>query len=373
MPLKSLAVGVALLVSGALAAPYTVQPGDTLFNIAKRFNTTVAALQQLNHLTGTDLKTGQVLEVPGAPAPTTAYTVQPGDTLYSIAKRFNTTVTAVQTANGLQTAGVKTGQVLVIPAGATPAAAAAVAPPAATATTAPAAAAPALTPPTVSAADPSPATPPGPPTLPPGTAALPNLTRLPASTLAAPPAPLTHTVAPGENLYRISLRYGTTTAALQAANRLETDGVRAGQVLVIPVPAATAAPAAASVPAPADVRAVAARYLGVPYRLGGTDPATGLDCSGFTSVVFAALGVRLPRTSAEQYATGDPVDTSDLQPGDLVFFDTTGEGVSHVGIYLGDGSFVHAATFPPRVTTSRLDEVYYATRYLGARRVLHAP
>ena len=118
-----------------------------------------------------------------------------------------------------------------------------------------------------------------------------------------------------------------------------------------------------------DLRGIASRYLGVTYVYGGSS-ASGLDCSGFVSIVYRELGVTLPRTSREQFTTGIAVNQFDLESGDLVFFDTLGRGaVSHVGIYLGAGEFIHAASNPGKVITSRLEERYYATRYLGARRV----
>ena len=105
---------------------------------------------------------------------------------------------------------------------------------------------------------------------------------------------------------------------------------------------------------------------GIPYVFGGTT-RTGFDCSGFTRYVFAGSGIRLPRTSYEQFATGQPVNRSQLQPGDLVFFSTYSTGASHVGIYIGGGRFVHASDQGVRVTS--LNDSYYAARYIGARRV----
>lgn len=107
--------------------------------------------------------------------------------------------------------------------------------------------------------------------------------------------------------------------------------------------------------------------LGIDYDYGGTT-TDGFDCSGFTSYVFKKLGVTLPHSSKSQYTLGTKVAKDDLRAGDLVFFNTDGSGVSHVGIYVGDGKFAHAAS--KGVTISNLDEKYYAARYVGARRVL---
>lgn len=85
--------------------------------------------------------------------------------------------------------------------------------------------------------------------------------------------------------------------------------------------------------------------------------------------VLSATGVDAPRSAREQFRLGKPVDVDELEPGDLVFFRTYRSGASHVGIYLGEGQFIHAATRLGRVTVSSLDEPYYANRYLGARRI----
>ena len=116
-----------------------------------------------------------------------------------------------------------------------------------------------------------------------------------------------------------------------------------------------------------DLIAHALSLQGVPYQFGGTN-RSGFDCSGFTQYVFRAEDIKLPRTAAEQFTDGVSVNRSQLQVGDLVFFTTYKDGASHVGIYIGNGSFVHASSNGVRVTT--LSNSYYAARYLGARRVL---
>ncbi len=110
----------------------------------------------------------------------------------------------------------------------------------------------------------------------------------------------------------------------------------------------------------------ALRFLGVPYVFGGTS-TSGFDCSGFVQHVFAMLGVGLPRTADAQYDVGKPA-VGGPRPGDLVFFDTYG-GVSHVGIYLGKGQFVHASS-SHGVMVSHLSDSYWAARYVGAKRLI---
>ncbi len=105
------------------------------------------------------------------------------------------------------------------------------------------------------------------------------------------------------------------------------------------------------------------------YRRGGRDPKTGFDCSGFVRYVFRhSAGTELPSDSASQYRAGHTVARNDLKTGDLVFFKIRGKRVSHVGIYLGDGRFIHSPSTGKTVSISRLDETYWQRRYAGAKR-----
>lgn len=108
--------------------------------------------------------------------------------------------------------------------------------------------------------------------------------------------------------------------------------------------------------------------IGTPYKWAGTS-TSGFDCSGFTQYVFAQFDIDLPHSSSAQNTKGYWISKDDLRPGDLVFFNTSGKGISHVGIYIGDGKFAHSATNKGVIKTS-LNDSYYKSRYVSARRVL---
>lgn len=114
----------------------------------------------------------------------------------------------------------------------------------------------------------------------------------------------------------------------------------------------------------------ALQLVGIRYRRGGNSTETGFDCSGFVGYVFReGLGLALPRTSREISRTGEPVDKNELEPGDLVFFNTMRHAFSHVGIYLGDNQFVHAPRSGRAVRVEDIRDRYWAKRYNGARRI----
>ena len=146
-------------------------------------------------------------------------------------------------------------------------------------------------------------------------------------------------------------------------------------VLFLSIAAHALAESPVSTPLPKKARArivdTVLFYSGAPYAYGGID-AKGFDCSGLVYRVFLqSVGAALPRTARAQYDFREPIDTSDLQPGDLLFFNTTGP-ISHVGIYVGEGRFVHAASDGPKrgVIESSLTESYWAKSFAGAGRII---
>ncbi|PNY81712.1 C40 family peptidase [Deinococcus koreensis] len=316
----------------AAQATVTVQAGDTAYSIARRAGLSVDALLALNGLSSPQLRVGQVLRL----SELRVHVVQPGETLYALARRYGVSVDALLFENTLPVGtGLRPGQTLRLPGNALLASAAA------PATPAPAPAAPAQGP------DGS-ATPPAFP----GVLGSPFLPAQPTQEQPAllPPSQLP-TLPPG--------RTGTLPAV-------------PAPLPASPWPAPPAAPVTS--PLPADWRGAALAMLGTPYVYGGAG-RDGTDCSGLVLQVFTPLGIQLPRVSADQARVGQPVNPGEWQGGDLVFFDTHGQGrVTHVGIYLGDDTFVNANSYQGRVTIDHLtSDRYWSARYVGARRVLDSP
>lgn len=177
----------------------------------------------------------------------------------------------------------------------------------------------------------------------------------------------TYTVRSGDTLYGIASRNNLTVTDLKAWNNLTSDTIYVGQVLKLNKTASqteeTSAPVVSTVSKAQAVMDEAKKYIGTPYVWGGTSPA-GFDCSGFINYVFSKVGISVPRTVATLWAGIKPVGTPN--PGDLVFFDITGSGPSHAGIFLGNNKFIHAGS-STGVTISDLTTTYWKTRYIGAR------
>lgn len=268
-------------------------------------------------------------------APTTTYTVKPGDTLWSIARANNTSVDQIKALNNLTTDNLSLDQKLIV-AGAAP------------------------------NANPT--------------------SSVPTDTTTT----TTYTVKPGDTLWSIARAYDTTVNQIKVLNNLTNDNLSLEQKLVVAGTAPAASPGtssgsnantagksantqvasrSSSTALSGSVLSKAAQYLHTPYVWGGTSPR-GFDCSGFVQYVFRQYGYSLPRTAADQASVGKKVSKNDLKPGDLVYF-ASGGSIDHIGIYVGSGKFIHASS--PRsggVIYTSLSESYYAARYAGATRIL---
>lgn len=119
-----------------------------------------------------------------------------------------------------------------------------------------------------------------------------------------------------------------------------------------------------------EITSEALSALGIKYRYGGNSPSTGMDCSGFVKYVFEkAWGKNLPRTTGEQFHVGEKIAKTELQPGDMVFFKTIRNRISHVGIYLGNNEFIHAPRRGEKIRVESINENYWDKRFTGARRI----
>ena len=171
------------------------------------------------------------------------------------------------------------------------------------------------------------------------------------------------------------VRFGDFTSKEGARMRAESlagDGVIDGYYIVSPEDYAVAK---ARIYGTAHLRneivETAERFIGIPYRWGGSSPDKGFDCSGLAMAVYQYNGLNLPRSSQAQFEAGTPVERRELDKGDLVFFATYGvKRVSHVGVYTGDGRFVHAPGRGKAIRVNSLSNKYYAMRYVGARTYL---
>ncbi|ACV58920.1 NLP/P60 protein [Alicyclobacillus acidocaldarius subsp. acidocaldarius DSM 446] len=268
-------------------------------------------------------------------ASSATYTVRAGDSLYGIAAKFHVTVRQLELWNHLSSDVIHPGQVLVVSQGGSTSA----------------------------------------------SSSAPSSSRSEAST---------YVVEPGDSLWSISEKFHITVSQLEAWNGLtSSSAIHPGESLRVSSPKAlfssvnsAAKPASLSSRgsspgswnAPLTQSALgfavadyARTFLGDPYEWGANGPSA-FDCSGLIQYVYAHFYIQLPRTSYAQYEVGVPVSEGDLEPGDIVFFDTYGSGPSHDGIYLGNGQFINAAS--TSVEIDSLSDPYWADHYIGARRVI---
>ncbi|MFN4197345.1 MAG: LysM peptidoglycan-binding domain-containing protein, partial [Caldimicrobium sp.] len=218
-----------------------------------------------------------------------------------------------------------------------------------------------------------------------------------------------HTVKKGETLYRISLAYNVPLEELKRINHLEGNLISVGQKLKIPLsssipdkpfvlesPKKTLEVREENLKEKFERTIIAKNKILTPsmlskeeelalrqkfielsknladsrYKFGGSGNGY-LDCSAFVKLVYEELGIKLPRSSPQQFQVGIPVEREDLIPGDLVFFKTIGKRISHVGIYLGDNRFIHISSSTKRISIDSLDDPYFKSRYAGAKRILN--
>jgi peptidoglycan DL-endopeptidase LytE len=205
-------------------------------------------------------------------------------------------------------------------------------------------------------------------------------------------------VRPGDSFFKIAKSFHVTPKALKSVNKSKSNRLQPGQIINIPVEKVYQAEKPNSAKSQANLAASQASFravkpepdsnteelplrerlaeagfqmLGIRYRFSGTSEKTGLDCSAMVKNLFSKFNIRLPRSSREQFKEGEKVDRDNLKVGDLVFFSSGGKTPTHVGVYIGNNKFLHAARKAKQVIVSDLNKFWYETRYLGARRIMN--
>lgn len=351
------------VTTSASAKTYVVVSGDSLFNIAIKHKISLADLIAWNNLKNDLIHPGQVLKVSNSKTGTAqtttttkpseaknnnsnstsqktdTYKVVSGDTLSGIAAKYGTTVSKIKSLNGLNSDLIRVGQVLKISGTATEK---------------------------------------------PAQSVKPNESNNTSSTNTNQKTD-SYKVVSGDTLSRIASKYGTTVKDLKSLNGLNSDFIYVGQVLKVKGNASASTSTAKPQTKPASTTQnvntesasktevtnatklihTAKGVLGSPYVWGGTTPA-GFDCSGFIYYAFSQSGHNISRTSSEGYYDRSYY-VKDPQPGDLVFFrDTYKPGISHMGIYLGNGDFIHAND--KGVNVINLSNPYWKSKFDGYKR-----
>jgi cell wall-associated NlpC family hydrolase len=361
LPSKNIALVVCLLISAAAAAnnkTYTVQQGDTITTIAKRFNVPTEAIVSENHLNKKHLRAGMVLSIPvrSEQAGANSYTIKAGDNDWILAHRLNTSIAKLHEANpNVDWHHLKPGSTIRIAHVATAQA------PSINSRYAVVSAEHAIIRRGPSASE-------GKVTLVDAGTRVVVLDfdsgwyklKFPKGTVGWMRGDLLKPVQAPQQV--VAAVYKPEPAAVK-----HVEPVVPTQVAKVAV---AVAPKRSSSDVPADSLLDKAFQLrGTRYRYGGLSSRSGLDCSGFTSTVFKAEGIKLPRTSRSQSTVGYSVNRGDLKPGDLVFFRThRSSRINHVGIYAGNGKFIHAASGFGAVRVDNLNG-HYAHELATARRV----
>ncbi|WP_163529379.1 LysM peptidoglycan-binding domain-containing protein [Halobacillus ihumii] len=307
---------------------HKVESGDTLWELSNRYGSSVSELKSWNDINSHLIFVGQSLVVSkdGSSADesassnegtTSTYTIKSGDTLSGIASQYNVSVSNLMAWNNLSSSLIFAGDKLSVN----------------------------------------------------GTSDA-SVSR-PSRESTASDNVKKYTVQPGDTLSEIGSRFGVGVSSLKSWNNISGHIIYVGQTLSLKGSALTdKVDTSSNTPEPevsnSGLIQEAKQHLGTPYQWGGESPA-GFDCSGFIQYVFEQEGISLPRTVASIYADSRLDSVSNLQVGDLVFFETYKPGASHAGIYVGGNQFIHSGS-SDGVEISSLSNPYWSPRYIGAKR-----
>lgn len=344
--------GVFLFLSSAVYAEnYTVKNGDSLHTIAKKFDVSESGIKKANNLKSGKLKAGTKLVIPNNKV---YHTVKKGDTLKKIANKYSVSEKELQRINNLKTNKLKAGQQILVKKKS-------------------------------------------------GDIEDSRKAFYKEKSSRDAEEEETYMVKKGDNIWRIAKRFDVSVDELKELNDLTSNHVKIGQKIVI-------SKTANEPKEPEDINSINANYdrkatpvitsarleevkelsnskdlskmginerlilfakkmLHLPYKFGGNG-SFGLDCSAYVQKVYSIAGIELPRSAKEQFKIGEAIDKEELATGDLVFFRTYASFPSHVGIYLGNSLFIHASTRSKKITIDSLESPYYLRRFIGAKRLI---
>lgn len=336
-----IALFIILFINSASLASeteYIVKSGDSLWKIACEHGVSVDDLMTLNQLQSDRLNIGdrlkirtvsQASQVSLSPSePVDIYIVQTGDCLGMIADKAGMSLDQIRRFNNLDSDLIKVGQELKV----------------------------VQTSPDSSSTQ---------PTVSPGSAGY----VVQSGDLVASTDSTGYIVQPGDCLSSIAQKNSISMLQLKNINGLMNDTIYPGDCLIVSVSDEQVSRSSSPLGGQLLVN-TAAKYLGTPYVYGGCSP-NGFDCSGFVKYVYSECGYTLPRTAASQYQEGVEVTKGNLTAGDLVFFAGNGYSIDHVGIYVGNNTFIHSSS--PRsggVIYTSLNSSYYLNSYVGAKRII---
>lgn len=326
--LASTLTGSLLFSGNALAANYTVKSGDSLWKIAKANNVSVANLKSWNNLTSDDIYPGQTLIINSSFSSSTSssYTVKLGDSLWKIAQANNVSVANLKSWNNLTSDNIYPGQTLIINS-------------------------------SFSGSGSS-------------SSSSSNSSSGSSSDSSSSNSTSKYTVVTGDSFATIAKKFNISITTLQSLNPQinNINLIYVGQVINVPSNAGTTSTSSWEKQAD-DIITTAKKYIGADYVYGASSTQTNaFDCSSFTQRVFKENGITLPRTTGEQAKMGQTVSVSNMRKGDLIFFDTTGDGnINHVGIAINSSSMIHCGT-STGVTISSLNS-YWSPRITKVTRV----